>query len=148
MDLQVTDKETNEKSNKNDQSMNIDDILDQENKDNKLESWNKLNKTMKIIKLNAYSEKYGKNHNFPEKKIMLLKDFFVNALDAKKLQRAKDVVYNKANEEITDIPGLHFNPSNRAFTLRTDVKRVSTLKSLTPKRLTNKNPRKEEIEKK
>lgn len=114
--------------------LNIDDILDNENNQNKKETWNKLNKTLKLQKLHYYSEKYGKVHKYSAKEIKQLKHFFVDALEKKKLQKTKDVVYNKDTQEITDVPGLSFNSISKNFTLRTDPKHVSTLKSLTPKR--------------
>jgi hypothetical protein len=57
-----------------------------------------------------------------------------------KLSKTKDVVYDKEKREITSIPSLFFNVSSRNFTLKImDTKRVSTLKSLTPKRISEKN---------
>ena len=45
------------------------------------------------------------------------------------------MVYNKEERVIISIPGLHFNQVTKNFTLKIlDNKRVSTLKSLTPKK--------------
>ena len=126
-------------SEQNSPPVNIDELLEQENSHSKTQSWNKLNKTLKIQKLHHFSEKYGKEHKYSAKEIKQLKHFFSNALDQNKLQKAKDVNYDKTTHEIIEVPGLVFNPSTNAFTLRADVKRVSTLKSLTPKRTTEKN---------
>jgi len=116
----------------------IDSILDNENKQNKSESWNKLHKTTKIQKLHAFAEKHGTTHNFSAKETRQLKHFLSDSLDKKKLQKAKDIVYNKTKCEITEIPGLVFNTTTNQFTLRVDSKRISTLSSLTPKNLTQK----------
>jgi len=113
----------------------IDQLLETEKQRNKMETWNKLDKTQKTCILHAFAEKYGKDHGFPMKEIRGLKSFFSECLDKAKLQKTKEVVYNKESREITSIPGLHFNTTTRAFTLKmVDPKRVSTLKSLTPKR--------------
>jgi hypothetical protein len=113
----------------------IDNILEKEKQRNKTEAWNKLDKTVKIQKLHAFSEKYGKEHNFPVKEIKSLKSFFVDCLEKNKLQKTKDVNYDKETREIISIPSLHFNAATHNFTLRIiDAKRISTLKSLTPKR--------------
>jgi len=118
----------------------IDDLLEKEKQHNKSEIWIKLDKTIKIQKLHQYAEKYGKEHSLPVKDIKSLKTFFVSCLEKNKLNKTKDVVYAKEHGEITAIPSLYFNQSNRNFTLKiTDMKRVSTLKSLTPKRVTEKN---------
>lgn len=115
----------------------IDKLLENEKNQNKTESWNKLDKTVKIQKLHAFAEKYGKDHALPTKDIKTLKAFFVDCLEKGKLQKTKDVVYERDSREIASIPALYFNVTNRAFTLKiVDAKRVSTLKSLTPKRNT------------
>jgi len=118
----------------------VDLILEKEKQHNKNETWNKLDKTDKIQKLHAFAEKYGKTNNLPVKDIKALKMFFIECLEKLKLQKAKDVVYDKEAREISSIPSLHFNVSSKSFTLKImDAKRVSTLKSLTPKRTISKN---------
>jgi len=113
----------------------IDQILEREKTHNKTEVWSKLDKTLKIQKLYTYADKYGFTHEYSAKDIKALKVFFVSALDKGKLQKIKDVVYNKEKQEIQNIPALHFDTNTHNFTLKNiDVKRVSTLKSLTPKR--------------
>ena len=118
----------------------IDALLENEKQKNKCDSWNKLDKTIKTQKLHAFAEKYGKEHNYPAKDVKNLKTFFVGCLEKAKLQKTKDVVYDKDTGEITSIPALFFNSINHTFTLKiVDSKRVSTLKSLTPKRISEKN---------
>lgn len=113
----------------------IEEMLEKEKQHNKTETWNKLDKTHKIQKLHAFAEKYVKEHGLPTKDIKPLKLFFVECLDKAKLQKAKDVVYEKETGEIKSIPALCFNTVSKSFTLKNlDGKRVSTLKSLTPKR--------------
>ena len=55
-------------------------------------------------------------------------------LDKKKLQRVKDVIYDKVVGIIKDIPALSYTKQTKHFTLKNIDKRVSTLKSLTPKK--------------
>ena len=114
--------------------------LENEKNKNKQDSWNKLDKTDKIQKLHAFAEKYGKDNGIPIKEIKNLKMFFKDSLEKNKLQKTKDVVYDKEHQVITAIPSLLFNTNTRAFTLKImDSKRVSTIKSLTPKRSSEKN---------
>jgi hypothetical protein len=118
----------------------IETMLEKEKQHNKTETWNKLDKTIKIQKLHQFAEKYGKDNSLPAKDTKSLKAFFIDCLEKNKLQKTKDVTYDKERREITAIPALHFNQINRNFTLKImDAKRVSTLKSLTPKRVTEKN---------
>lgn len=114
----------------------IEQLLEKEKQHNKTEPWTKLDKTVKIQKLHHFAEKYGKDHGFAVKDIKLLKAFFKDCLENNKLQKTKDVTYDKDKRDISAIPALHFNQTTRNFTLKiVDVKRVSTLKSLTPKRV-------------
>lgn len=116
----------------------IDKILERERQQNKRDNWIKLDKTAKIQKLHVYAETYGKDNSLPSKDVKLLKNFFISCLDKNKLSKSKDVVYNKEEMKILSIPALHFNKISHNFTLRIiDTKRVSTLKSLTPKKITN-----------
>lgn len=113
----------------------LEDLLETEKQNNKLEAWNKLDKTSRVQKLHAFAEKYGREHGLPVKEIKNLKVFFTLSLDKGKLNRAKDVVYDREMREVKSVPALHFNNDSKAFTLRNlDDKRVSTLKCLTPSR--------------
>jgi hypothetical protein len=114
---------------------NVDHILENEIQQNKNETWNKLNKTVKIQKLYEYADKYGTEHKYSGEDTLALKQFFVESLERGKLLKTKEVNYNKNSQQIIDILGLHYHTNTHKFTLRImDAKRVSTLKSLTPKR--------------
>lgn len=122
------------------ESMNqLNEFLESEKHINKNEPWNKLNKTIKKQKLHVFAEKYGKEKSIPIKTVKMLKSFFLDCLEKNKLQRTKDVIYDKDTEEIQSIPALMFNQTTKNFTLRQLEKRDSTIKSLTPKRITAKN---------
>ena len=117
-------------------SMNkIDEMLETEKKSMNSEPWNKLDKRLKIQKLHAYAEKYGKENSLPVKEVKGLKAFFSTCLTKDKLAKVKDVDYNKVTGIINNIGGLAFNLTTRAFTIRNLDKKVSTLKSLTPKKI-------------
>ena len=118
----------------------LEDMLETEKQNNKLAAWNKLDKMSRVQKLHAFAEKYGREHGLPVKEIRNLKVFFTGSLDKGRLNRAKDVVYDRELREVKSIPALHFNNDSKSFTLRNleDAKRVSTLKCLTPNRRTPK----------
>lgn len=118
----------------------LEDMLETEKQTNKLAAWNKLDKMSRVHKLHAFAEKYGREHGFPVKDIKNLKVFFTTSLDKGRLNKAKDVVYDRELREVKSVPSLHFNSDSKAFTLRNleDAKRVSTLKCLTPNRRTPK----------
>ena len=68
-------------------SSNIDEMLEKEKQHNKTETWNKLDKTIKMQKLHIFSEKYGKENNLSVKEIKTLKLFFSTCLTKNKLQK-------------------------------------------------------------
>jgi hypothetical protein len=51
--------------------------------------------------------------------------------------RIKDVIYDKTTGIIKEVPALHYVKASKHFTLKNLEKRVSTLKSLTPKKIAN-----------
>jgi hypothetical protein len=111
-------------------------ILEQEKDQNKTETWNKLDKALKRQKLHTYAEHYGQEQSMAVREIKKMKAFFSECLDKGKLTRTKDVNYNKEKREIEDIPALVYTATTNHFSLRnTDAKYVSTLKSMTPKRI-------------
>ena len=113
---------------------NLDKFLENEKITNSSEPWSKLDKTAKIRKLSIFAENYKSNNNLSEDEYQQLIAFFRDCLDKKKLQRVKDVNYNKETGEIKDIPALHFNKPTNHFTLKNLDKRVSTLRGLAPKK--------------
>lgn len=115
-------------------------LLENEKQSNQKDNWNKLDKTTKLQILNGYADSYGEKRGLSTEDIASLKIFLRDATEKGKFQKAKDVVYDKTTRTIEDIPSLHWNSVTNHFTLRNlDTKKVSLLKSLTPKRLTAKN---------
>jgi hypothetical protein len=113
---------------------NLDKFLESEKINNVNEPWCKLNKTVKTKKLVDFVEKYKTDNNLDLEETKLLASFLKDCIDRKKLQRVKDVVYDKTNGSIKEIPALSYTKSNKHFTLKNIDKRVSTLKSLAPKK--------------
>ena len=111
---------------------NLDKFLDNEKTNNKNDQWCKLDKTVKTQKLLAFAEAYKKENELDEEESQILIKFFKDCLDKKKLARVKDVVYDKVTGEIKEIPALLH--TKKHFTLKNMEKRVSTMKSLTPKK--------------
>ena len=113
---------------------NLDKFLENEKNTNANEPWSKLDKTAKLKKLIAYAENYKTENSLSQEEYNKMVAFFKDCLDKKKLQRVKDVVYDKDNGSIKEIPALHFNKPNTHFTLKNIDKRVSTIRSLAPKK--------------
>jgi hypothetical protein len=118
----------------NEDLCNLDKFLEDDKQNNKNEPWSKLDKTIKTKKILSFVEKYSKENNFNHEEENMLVLFLKECLDRKKLQRVKDVEYDKITGEIKDVPALFYNKSNKHFTLKNLDKRISTLKSLPPKK--------------
>jgi hypothetical protein len=112
----------------------LDKFLENEKNNNANEPWSKLDKTVKTKKLLAFAEKYRSDQNLSDSEYSKLVAFFKDCLDKKRLQRVKDVVYDKDTGEIKEVPALHFNKPTIHFTLKNMDKRVSTTRSLAPKK--------------
>ena len=114
---------------------NLDKFLENEKTNNANEPWSKLDKTAKLKKLILYATSYKENNNLDENEYASLIDFFKTCLNKKKLHRVKDVIYDKDNGAIKEIPALLYNKSSNHFTLKNLDKRASTSKSLAPKKV-------------
>jgi hypothetical protein len=124
---------TEQKSSSNDLE-NLDKFLENEKNNNLNEPWGKLDKTAKIKKLILFAKTYSIDNNFTPDECQSMIDFFKDCLDRKKLQRVKDVTYNKETGEITHIAALHYIKATNHFTLKNVDKRVSTVRGLAPKK--------------
>ena len=97
---------------------NLDKFLENEKNNNVNDPWCKLNKTIKTKKLQEYVENYKVENNLSNDESELLISFLKECIDRKKLQRVKDVLYDKDNGKIKEIPALHYVKSNKHFTLK------------------------------
>ena len=111
-------------------SLCVEKLLDEEMKLNRNVTWARLDKGEKIRKLNNYADNYCKKTENSCKDSNLLKQYFLSALDRNRLQKVKEVKYNKESGIIENIPDLVFNITTNRFTLNRSDKRASTISSL------------------
>ena len=107
---------------------NLDKFLEDDKQNNINDQWCKLNKTVKLRKMQAFADTYAEENGLDEEEKTKLFDFLKECLDKKKLLRVKDVVYDKVLGVIKEIPSLHKAPDR--YTLKNMEKRISTLKNL------------------
>lgn len=117
-----------------DQLTHLEEYLTKERLQNTLQTWSKLDKTDKLVKLVCFAEKYQTMHQLKQEEYTLLVIFFKDCMDKHKLCKIKDLVYDKELGKIVDIPSLVYHKSSNRFTLKYTDKRESTLKGLTPKK--------------
>ena len=87
--------------------------LEKEKTISKNQHWSKLSKLTKKNKLVKFSEDYSHKNNYTEDEQKELVDFLLKALDRKKLQRVKDVVYDIETQLIINIPALTINKQTK-----------------------------------
>jgi hypothetical protein len=97
---------------------NLDFILDEESEQNKKETWNKLDKSIKMNKITEYIKTLTSTYTLTGVEVKTLRDFLSSNLDKKNLQRNKDVIYLKEVGKLENIPTLHFNNTTRKFSLK------------------------------
>tara|TARA_Y100000287_G_C14233443_1_gene363283 strand:+ start:3095 stop:3637 length:543 start_codon:yes stop_codon:yes gene_type:complete len=116
--------------NTSDDTAGIEKLLEREMSLNKNISWSRLDRSIKMRKLQEYAKVYSKKHELTEKESQRLSKYLNTALERNRLHKVREVKYNKETEIIEDIPCLLFNKESRKFTLKRSEKRVSTLSSL------------------
>lgn len=97
--------------------------------------WCKLDNTIKMKKFACYVKTYKDVNSLNDEEETRLITFLKDCLERKKLQKVKDVVYDKNTGIIKEIPALIYNKAHKHFTLKCMDKRISTLKSLPPKKI-------------
>ena len=114
-------------------------LLDNECNNNKKETWNKLDKSIKMDKIRNYIESISSNYNLTKDEKLSLKHYLGNQIDKKNLLKNKDIVYSKDRGIIDNIPILQFNNTTRKFSLKKSGQHISTVKALGPTKNKNKS---------
>jgi hypothetical protein len=114
--------------------LNLDDIIKQDKLYTENLPWSKLNRTIKLCKLDEFVEKYSKTNDMNCNETNELIELLHESLNKKQLQKAKDISYDKNDGLIKNIPNLVFNKNSRKHTLKNVEKKTSALKSLAPKK--------------
>ena len=116
---------------KSEKMAEIDRFLEKERKMNRAEPWGKLDQTQKMKKIEQFVTTFKREkQQIDEYEQTLLKKYLKECINKKRLQRVKDVLYDKEKGIILSIPNLIYNKSRQRYTLKRSDKRMSTLKSL------------------
>lgn len=111
----------------------LDAFLDKEKESNKQLPWTKLDKSLKLKKLATFVRKYSNEHNLNKKDSQELGFYLKDCLERRKIQRQKDIEYDKTSGSIKSIPNLLFNKTSGKFTLKNTEKTQCITKGLAPK---------------
>jgi hypothetical protein len=120
---------------------NLESFLRNETKTNMTNGpWSKLSKSLKIQKVVEYSNAYKKENNISDEQGDLLCSFLKDCIQKNKIQKIKDITYDKTTGQIKKINILSFNKTTGRFTLKNTnmdkkmgtLKRVPTLAESVP----------------
>ena len=126
---------TSAKSESGESSANLDLFLENERSVNQSETWVKLDKTTKYKKIMEFVDTYATEKNLTEEEKKELGTFLKDSVDKNRIYKVKDIIYDKVNNVIKEIPGLvYLKTEHKNFTLRNASKMV-TLKAMPKKKL-------------
>lgn len=128
-----TNKTNQTVTNTNENMSDLDDFFNKEKALNQSLPWIKLDKSIKHKKLTQYAKKYTSEHKLNKEVTQELGFYLKDCLERRKLQKQKDLVYDKSIGVIKNIPNLSFNKTTRKFTLKSSDKKQSITKGLAPK---------------
>lgn len=131
-------KNTNLSTSGDTDTANIERLLDEEMKQNKNHSWPRLDRSDKINKLDTFAENYCQAPGNNCTDVNALKEYLVMCLDRNRLEKVRDVKYNKLTGAIDAIPCLLYNKAHNRFTLKRCEKQKSTITSLHAGNITRK----------
>ena len=83
---------------------NLDKFLEDNKTSSRKEPWSKLDKTIKTEKMTVFAEKYSMEKKHTKAESITLLKFLKDCLGRKRLQRVKDIDYDKDLGEIVNIP--------------------------------------------
>ena len=120
-------------SNTSENLTDLDDFFDKEKESNKQLPWSKLDKSLKLRKISNYVRKYAQEHDLDKSVSQELGYYLKDCLERRKLQRQKDIEYDKITGSIKLIPNLVYNKHNGTFLLKSIEKKQGITKGLAPK---------------
>lgn len=112
----------------------LDNYLEKELLLNKKEHWIKLDNPEKLSKIKIYCDKLVNKYDLNNNEIINMNEFFLNCINCKKINKIKDIEYDKSTGIIMNIPLVMFNNDTRLFYIKKSDKHVSTLKSIPSKK--------------
>lgn len=111
----------------------VNEMLESEQMHEKM-SWSRLTKSNKIKKIYEYIDGLQEKNELSDSDIIDIKAYIKKCFDRKLLSKSKQIIYDKKNEIITDIPALLIldkdNKKKKRFTMKLNDTKSSTLKNL------------------
>ena len=112
-----------------DELNNLDNFLEEEKKNVSNETWGKMDKNEKIKKIMELAQLYMIEKKLDQEQFDKLVTYLTDCIEKKRLNKTKDVVFDKKTGIIKSIPGLMVNKQNN-FTIKNLDSKTSTIKCL------------------
>jgi hypothetical protein len=129
----LNQKSDNPIPNSSENIIDLDAFLDKEKEANNQLPWTKLDKSLKLKKIAIFVRKYSNEHQLDKKNSQELGFYLKDCLERRKIQRQKDIEYDKTTGTIKQIPNLVYNKQSGKFTLKNNEKTQCITKGLAPK---------------
>ena len=93
-------------------------------------SWSKLSRSLKIKKVTEYALAYKAEHGLTDEEGDKLRIFLKECINKNKIQKVKDISYDKTTGHVKKINILAYNGQTGRFTLKNSdvIKKTGTLK--------------------
>lgn len=112
---------------------NLELFLEEEKKSIVSESWGKMDKNEKLKKLLEFAQVYMIEKELNQDQYDKLVSYLTDCVEKKRLNKTKDVVFDKKTGIIKSIPGLMVNKQNN-FTIKNLDSKNSTIRCLNTKK--------------
>ena len=106
----------------------LDAALSQEMKAQQDLPWSRLPKLQRIQKLNAFCDYHSEQESLDSQQTLHLRTYLRQALDQRRIHRAKDVIYDKTTGTITSIPGLKYHARTSRYTIKREEAPTRTVR--------------------
>lgn len=111
----------------------IDDIMKMDDHNIQNLPWNKLDRYLKLTKMNEFIDTYKETQKLSDETTTQLRELLKEKINKKLLHKSKDVIYDTKLNKIVSIPSLTLH--NGKYKINC-AEAVSPLHSLTPKNKT------------
>jgi len=111
----------------------IDEIMKMDDHNIQNLPWNKLDRYLKLTKMNEFIDEYKEVHKLSEETTLQLRELLKEKINKKLLHKSKDVVYDTILNKIISIPSLSIQ--NGKYKINC-AEAISPFHSLTPKNKT------------
>lgn len=107
-------------------------FLEQDIKNTRSKSWNRLDKTTKLEKMRVFLDDH-RSEGVKDEEIKRIYEYLRTCLDRKRLANIRDVDYDVSTSKIINIKEISFNTTHKTFTIKRRMQSQNTCHNKTLK---------------